>query len=175
MLKDRFQNAYLHEISEEMGFAISTISEHARQLGLYKHHPRQRNNDVRAFVEMEFDNMTYDEMAKRTGVSKYTIVKIARELGLKRTKEQWIANLSRKHKEMVASERRRVIYGLDQRTNLKVVHNPTKTNLRVKLRAFGYIIARGSHTAYYTDKTVRRPVKEANGMSMGFKFKPLPV
>lgn len=67
ILKERFHSDYIHEIANDMGFSRSTVQEHARQLGLRKNDASQRNNDARAFVRMEYDNLSYKEMAKRTG------------------------------------------------------------------------------------------------------------
>ena len=57
---------------------------------------KDRNHDARAFVEMEYPNLSYGEMAVRTGLCKNTIYLIARELGLSRTREQMSAIKSRR-------------------------------------------------------------------------------
>lgn len=175
ILKERFQTNYLHEIADELGFSRSTVQEHARQLGLRKNDARQRNSDVREFVMMEYENLSFKEMAKRTGLHHDTIGKIARKLGLRRTRHHWNGNIRKARIETIKSERRRVVFGLDQRTNLKVVCNKQKLYLRQKMRQHGYIAAMGSNTIYYTDDTERHPIRERNGERLGFKFKPLPA
>lgn len=175
ILQERFDTDYVQDIADDLGFSRSTVHHHARQLGLAKRDPRRRNRDVRAFVEMEYHNLTLKEMAKRTGLNKYTIFRITRELGLSRTREKWNENISKACSEVYKSERRRVMFGLDQRTNLKVVSNKRKIRLRHKLKEHGYIVAKGDHTVYYTDDLVRHPIRERNGERLGFKFKPLPA
>lgn len=174
ILKERFNEDYIHVIAKDMGFSRSTVQEHARQLGLSKRQPKMRNNDIREFVEMEYDNMTYKEMAKRTGIHHVTVWKIANELGLRRSREKWNEHLRRSRIEIIKSEKRRIVFGLEQRTKLKVVCNKSKHYLRQKLRQFGYVADKGSNTVYYTDDTVRRPIRERNGERLGFIFKPLP-
>lgn len=175
MLKERFHSEYIQDIADEMGFSRSTVQAHAKKLGLRKEDPRKRNRDVRAFVEMEFHNLTYKEMAKQTGLREYTIFKIGRELGLVRTREKWNENIGKGLHRSYESERRRVMFGLEQRTNWKVVCNRKKIRLRHKLKSHGYIVDKGDSNVYYTDDTRRHPIRERNGEKLGFKFMPLPV
>lgn len=174
ILKERFETEYLHDIARAMGFSRSTVQEHARQLGLSKREQRKRNSDIREFVEMEHENMTYKEMAKRAGVHRVTVWKIANELGLKRSRDKWNDHIRKSRIERIKSEKRRIMFGLEQRTKLKVVCNKSKHYLRQKLRQFGYVADKGSNTVYYTDDTVRKPIRERNGERLGFIFKPLP-
>ena len=123
---------------------------------------------------MEHGNLTYKEMAERTGVHEYTIFCITRELGLRRTHSQWAANISRKRKELFRKERARVTFGLEQQTRLKVFCNKKKTRLRARLKMLGYISSEDGNTLYYSDSIRRRPVREQHGMAMGLRFEPLP-
>ena len=123
ILKVRFDTDYLHDIASHIGCTRSTVCRHARRLGLKKKNPSGRNRDARAFILMEYPNLAYQEMAERTGLNKHTITRIARELGLERTEEQLRDIRSRRRKELIQKERRRIIFGLDQRTNIKVVSN----------------------------------------------------
>ena len=99
ILKERFHTDCLHDIASYIGCTRSTISRHARRLGLWKETPSGRNRDARAFILMEYPNLAYQEMAERTGLNKYTITRIARELGLERTPEQLRKIRSRRRKE----------------------------------------------------------------------------
>lgn len=175
LLKERFQTEYLHKIAAHLGFSLSSVAKHARELGLRKDNPTGRNCDARSFVEMEYPNLSYQEMAERTGLHKLTIRKIAHELGLSRTPEQLRTIRSRRRKELVQKERRRIIFGLDQRTNIKVVSNNRKIRLRGSLKRLGYIIGTDRHTFFYYPSLRRHPVKEANGRTLGFTFMPLPT
>ena len=175
ILKERFHTDCLHDIASHIGCTRSTISRHARRLGLWKETPSGRNRDARAFILMEYPNLSYQEMAERTGLNKYTITRIARELGLERTPEQLRKIRSRRRKELIQKERRRIIFGLDQKTNIKVVSNLRKIRLRGSLKRLGYIIGADGHTFYYDSTLRRHPVKEANGKELGFTFLPLPT
>ena len=175
ILKVRFDTDYLHDIASHIGCTRSTVCRHARRLGLKKKNPSGRNRDARAFILMEYPNLAYQEMAERTGLNKHTITRIARELGLERTEEQLRTIRSRRRKELIQKERRRIIFGLDQRTNIKVVSNNQKIRLRGSLKRLGYIPATDGHTFFYYPGLRRHPVKEANGKTLGFTFLPLPT
>ena len=175
ILKERFHTDCLHDIASHIGCTCSTVSNHARRLGLRKNSSSGRNSDARSFVLIEYPNLSYQEMAERTGLHRETIRIIARELGLERTPEQLRKIRSRRRKELIQKERRRIIFGLDQKTNIKVVSNHQKIRLRSSLKRLGYIIGTDGHTFYYYPGLRRHPVKESNGRALGFTFLPLPT
>ena len=175
ILKERFHTDCLHDIASHIGCTCSTVSNHARRLGLRKNSPSGRNSDARSFVLIEYPNLSYQEMAERTGLHRETIRIIARELGLERTPEQLRKIRSRRRKELIQKERRRIIFGLDQKTNIKVVSNYQKIRLRGSLKRLGYIIGTDGHTFYYYPGLRRHPIKESNGRALGFTFLPLPT
>jgi transposase len=163
-------------IAKDIGFTRMTVRKHARMLGsVRKQSPTRRNYEARALVEMEYNNLTYKEMAKRTGLTVATSIEnIVRELGLKRSREQLITNISKGRQETNRKERARIIYGLDQKTKLKFFSNKSKIRLRGKLKKLGYIVKKGDSTFYYTDDLQRNPRLEENGKAFRFKFMPLP-
>ena len=175
ILKERFHTDCLHDIASHIGCTCSTVSNHARLLGLRKNSPSGRNSDARSFVLIEYPNLSYQEMAERTGLHRETIRIIARELGLERTPEQLRKIRSRRRKELIQKERRRIIFGLDQKTNIKVVSNHQKIRLRGSLKRLGYILGTDGHTFYYYPGLRRHPIKESNGRALGFTFLPLPT
>ena len=175
ILKERFHTDCLHDIATHIGCTCSTVSNHARRLGLRKISPSGRNSDARSFVLIEYPNLSYQEMAERTGLHRETIRIIARELGLERTPEQLRKIRSRRRKELIQKERRRIIFGLDQKTNIKVVSNHQKIRLRGSLKRLGYILGTDGHTFYYYPGLRRHPIKESNGRALGFTFLPLPT
>ena len=175
-LRERFHTDYLRDIAKALGCSVSTVSNHARRLGLRKANPTGRNHDARAFIRSEFPRLSYQEMAERTGLHRKTITLIARELGLERTREQSRAIRSRRRKELIRRERGRIIFGLEQKTGLKVVSNKPKIRLRGNLRRAGYQAGDDGHTFYFTDALHRIHYRmEANGRKFGFKFMPLPT
>lgn len=175
LLIDSFHTTSLEDIADKLGCSTSTVSRHARMLGLWKENRYGKDYDARAFIEMEFANLSYTEMAERLNMSWNGVRNIAKELGLVRTYEQKKAIMSRKRTELVKAERRRVIWGIDQKTDIKVVCNRPRLSLKQKLRQCGYIVTPGENIIYYSDELRRRPRREANGIKLGLKFMPLPM
>ena len=74
-------------------------------------------------------------------------------------------------KETFRKEKRRVLFGLEQQTGLRVVQcSKAKICLRNKLRKHGYAIARASNEAIVTDNTHRSAIMEARAIEMGIRF-----
>lgn len=74
-------------------------------------------------------------------------------------------------KETFRKERRRVMFGLEQKTSLRVVRCPKeKVSLRNNLRKYGYDIPRGSNEATITSKTRRSLSMEVKAENMGIRF-----
>ena len=74
-------------------------------------------------------------------------------------------------KEFFRKEKRRVLFGLEQKTGLRVVQCPKeKISLRNNLRKHGYEIARASNEAIVTDNTRRSAIMETRAIQMGISF-----
>lgn len=74
-------------------------------------------------------------------------------------------------RKLYEDERRRVKWGLEQKTKLRVVRcTSQKISLRYNLRKLGYEIERASNEALITDETRRSERMEARAESMGIRF-----
>ena len=88
--------------------------------------------------------------------------------------EQWKEKLYIARQNTIKSERRRILFGLPQRTNLKLQRQPReKILLRYYLRKCGYIINDKERIAYYTPYTKRGTRIEAKNQPW-YTFAPLP-
>ena len=90
---------------------VTAVKEKARELGLEKL-AKSRWLERAGHISRHFDNRSYAEMADDLGVSRTTVSRMARKLGLSRSKAEGYAMLSRVRHEMVRRERRRAIFGL---------------------------------------------------------------
>lgn len=119
----------------------------------------------------EFSNF---EIAEKLKVSLSTIKRIIREQSFSRTREESESIRRRTRKELIRAERRRAIFGLDQKTDIKVFTNRERNNLKYCLKRKRYkFLQRGDNTAYYDDNTARHPPYEERGRKLGLKFKQL--
>lgn len=79
--------------------------------------------------------------------------------------------IGEQRKNTIKAEKRRVLFGLEQKTKLRVVQAPKeKICLRNGLRNKGYEIARASNEAFITAATHRSEVMERRAISMGMSF-----
>lgn len=90
---------------------VTAVKEKARELGLEKL-AKSRWLVCAGHISRHFDNRSYAEMAGDLGVSRTTVGRMARKLGLSRSKAHGYEISSRVRREMVRRERRRAIFGL---------------------------------------------------------------
>jgi len=82
---------------------------------------------------------------------------------------------SRSRRSIIKREKARVLFGLPQKTNIKVVGNKERVVLKSILKSFGYLVIPGHNTLYYNEELKRRPIRESNGQKMGLTFQPMSV
>lgn len=88
--------------------------------------------------------------------------------------EEWKEKISKSVKKQFADEKRRVLFGLEQKTNRKVTKAPKfKCELRFRMRKLGYIIPRGSNIAYWNEETKRNKSKERTAEKYGIRIEPI--
>lgn len=89
-------------------------------------------------------------------------------------KEKQRNNISASLKRVYKEERRRVLYGLEQRTKLRVTKQDSPTQqIRCRLRRCGYIIAKGAFDCYYNEQTKRSEKRENWAIKHGYRFRPI--
>ena len=113
-------------------------------------------------------------MAGDLGVSRTTVGRMARKLGLSRSKAHGYEISSRVRREMVRRERRRAIFGLDPLTRLKVISHRAKVRIRSRLKAKGYITGVHRNILYFTCDTCRKARLESKAARLGLSFQPFP-
>ncbi|MEF3427066.1 MarR family transcriptional regulator [Bacteroides cellulosilyticus] len=149
----------------------TAVKNQARKLGLSK--IAKSKWMVRAeHVQNHFHQCSFSEMAKELGITKMSVSRIAAKLGLTRTKAESYQVASRIRLDMIRRERRRVIFGLEPITQLKVVSNRAKVRLRSRLKSKGYIVAEEHNVLFYTHDIERKNHLESRGMKLGLRFLP---
>ena len=183
-----FKHTKNDEIAARFGWSHSTLHRFARQLGLTK--TRQFMHKCQAATtaaakESHLRNGTYPPKGYRIPRSEEFCFKPGEKpvdrIGKRRERQR-----IRKMKETIAETRRveraRAVFGLERKTKLKLagMGQPRHFALqRYYLRQLGYIIARGSMDAYYTQETKRSKEYESRTREncdnfVPFRFKPLP-
>ena len=111
------------------------------------------------------------EVARAVGCGVVTVSTVLREAGVVRSAAEKTAIRARVRSEYVRAERRRAIFGLDQKSRLKVFSNKDRAMLKYCLRRKGYIFTeRGGTTAYFNGDTRRDHAYEEKGRKLGLRF-----
>lgn len=183
-LEKHFKHTRNDEISARFGWSLSSLHRFARQLGLKKSpqfmSKMQRNAADKANAS-HIKNGTYPPKGYIIpGSEKHRFEKGVtplQRLGKKKN-EQRKEKSRASRAATLKMEKARAMFGLAQRTKMKVISQPKKAILqRYYLKRLGYIIERGSMTAYYDENTRRSEDYEnrtrANCKNyIGFTFKP---
>ncbi|MBQ9361981.1 MAG: RpiR family transcriptional regulator [Bacteroidaceae bacterium] len=172
-----FDHTKNQELADHLGISVRTVTRMARELGLWK---------TKEFVAaMQRNASEHGARANRLmggNAGAVNLLKYGKATRFKpgtsqkeRMSAEAFADMHRRiglsRKETFKKERRRVIFGLEQKTNLRVVQCPReKVLLRLNLRRHGYEIPRASNEATVTNETRRSIRMEARAEKMGIKF-----
>lgn len=154
-----------------LGISERMVKYKAKELGLFKF-AKSKWMERAEHIRNNFHDKSFSEMAKDLGISKAHVGRIAARLGLKRTKAELSRVASRIRNEIIRRERRRVVFGLDPLTRVKVVSNRKKVRLRARLKSSGYIVGEERNTLYYRTEEGRKTELESRGVRCGLRFYP---
>lgn len=160
--------------AEALGMSETAVKNKARELGIGKL-AKTTWMERAEHVRNHFHEHSYAEIARDLGISKMSVSRMAAQLGLKRSNRERFSVCSRIRRDMIRRERRRVVFGLEPITNIKVVSNRPRVRLRSVLKRKGYVIGEDNRTLYYTDGLCRNELLESHGQKLGLKFFPLPA
>jgi hypothetical protein len=174
---DNFGNTKNEEVAAYLGISIRTAIRIANGLGIKKHpdftKSMQRKASERAAIVNRVNGgntgarnlLLYGKPYRfKAGES------IRNRMGDKAFKEMH-CRIGESRKETFRKEKRRVLFGLEQKTRLRVVQCPReKIYLRSNLRKHGYEIGQASNEATVGDSTRRSFLLENRAIKMGIKF-----
>lgn len=174
---EHFEHTKNAEIAEYLGTGVRSVTRIARELGLFKskEHLVAMQRKASEHGAKKIHLMGGNAGAKNLLIyGKATRFK-AGENNKQRMSSEAFEEMHRKigdsRKKTFQKERRRVLFGLDQKTRLRVIRCPkAKMELRCSLRKHGYEIERASNEVVITDNTKRSPKIEERAQVMGFKF-----
>lgn len=171
-LTELYPTETVETVAQRLGIGRTSVNKKARELGLSKGMKRawlEKANDVRAL----HPDHSITEISQMIGASRRTVSRIIALLNLHKDKSEEKAMRSRIRTEMVKRERRRVVFGLDPITRIKVVTNKKKIALRHKLKKMGCLVTRGANIIYYSDDNLMSPERITAGRSLGLRLMPM--
>lgn len=111
------------------------------------------------------------EHARILMVSVSTAYYYMKKTGFKCTEEEKQERIRKNWRKMLLAERRRILFGLPQKTKRKFVAEPTqRSEARRRLRKHLYQIEPGSREAYITEHTLRHEGMEKTAEKYGIKI-----
>lgn len=173
-----FKNTKNDEIMLKIGIKHSALHRFARENGLKKTKQFQRKCQLEAALKGSAVNKQNNWPPKGYKIpkSEENCFKPGQtnleRLGAKRERER-IEKSAAARRKTVLAEKRRVLFGLEQKTKLKVVAAPrVKNSYRHLLKKRGYIVSRGCREIFYTETTNRSEVSELGASKKcRFEFK----
>ena len=159
-LIDNFPNTINAELASHLGIGMRTMSRIASELGLAKSPEflerrtkkagdASRQWHIRNPKPPGYRIPRSEEFYFRNGTS-------IRSRQGEEVHQRAVAKRTAIRRETIKQERRRILFGLPQKTNLRLTAKPReKVLLRYYLRTRGYIIDDDKRMAYYTDCTKR--------------------
>ena len=178
-LKENYANTPNKEIMEHFGITKAVLIRMVKQYRL-----RKSPEYLKAINRESLRLATKAAMSKGWPPKGYIIPKSeeARRKGQEKIAEMradaeinahWRKNISDGRKKLYKDEKRRVLFGLEQKTRIKVVSaSHAKRCCRLKLRKLGYIIGRGESIAYWNSETKRNESKERTAQKHGIRIMP---
>ena len=184
-LKAHYKHTKNAEIAEHLGISESTIHRFARKLGLKKttrHMKATQRNAAEKAKASNRENGTYPPKGYRIPRSEEFQFKKGETNRKRLGKRKELARIQKSaetRRKTLREERARALFGLPRKTKLQVVRRPHYVACqRTYLRRRGYVIARGSFTAYYGPETRRSDDYETRTRAtcpkyVHFEFKPI--
>ena len=176
-LKENFGSTKNQELANELGTSPRSITRMARELGLWK-----TKEFISAMQRNASEHGARVNRANGGNAGAKNLLIYGKAYQFKkgeRQKDKMSAeafdamhrHIGEQRKKTFKAEKRRVIFGLEQKTKFRVVQAPKeKICLRNGLRKKGYEIARASNEAFITAATHRSEVMERRAISMGISF-----
>lgn len=175
-LTNHFKHTKNQECAERLGISLRSVVRIARSLGLVKSRQfmtKCQHETAEAAKKSHRLNGTYPPKGFRIPKSEVGQFKpgvTSRErLGDKREDER-LRKSAESRRATIKRERRRILFGLDQQTKLKLFTNPKKIQYRYALRQRGYRIDRGASEAYVCPETQRSPKIESRARKYGIRI-----
>lgn len=175
-MEEHFAQTKNEEVACRLGVSLCTAVRLAREMGLEKSVEFVRAMQANAVKHAVRANRGQGNAGKANLLKYGKAYQFKPGIGNKdRLSAEALSEMYRRsadtRKRTVMAERRRVAFGLEQKTALRVVKAPkAKICLRNRLRKRGYVVSRASSDATITADTRRSATLEQRAEKMGVRF-----
>ena len=175
-MEEHFAHTKNEEVACRLGVSLRTAVRLAREMGLEKSAEFVRTMQANAVHHAARANRGQGNAGKANLLKYGKAYQFKPGIGNKdRLSAETLSEMYRRsaetRKRTVMAERRRVAFGLEQKTALRVVKAPkAKICLRNRLRQRGYVVPRASSDATIAADTRRSATLEQRAEKMGIRF-----
>ena len=175
-MEEHFDHTKNEEVACRLGVSLRTAVRLAREMGLEKSAEFVRTMQANAVHHAARANRGQGNAGKANLLKHGKAYQFKPGIGNKdRLSAEAFSEMYRRsaetRKRTVMTERRRVAFGLEQKTALRVMKAPkAKICLRNRLRKRGYVVPRASSDATITADTRRSATLEQRAEKMGIRF-----
>ena len=175
-MEEHFAHTKNEEVARHLGVSLRTAVRLAREMGLAKSAEFVRAMQANAVHHAARANRGQGNAGKANLLKYGKAYQFKPGIGNKdRLSAEAFSEMHRRsaetRKRTVMAERRRVAFGLEQKTDLRVIKVPkAKIWLRNRLRKRGYVVPRASSDATIAADTRRSATLEQRAEKMGIRF-----
>lgn len=174
-LVDHYAYVTNRKLADALGVSIPSIKKKSRELGLSKTCAKRKLfPSIEADILKMSQKNSYRSVADELNLSVTSVNTIVNEAALKghqkRSKEETGKLISEARIHIIKKERARAIFGVDQKTKLKLFPNKRKYHLRDRLKRCRYDVERNSTDVFIDDETRRHAKMEAEAKKLGFQI-----
>lgn len=183
LLRTNYPNKKNGEVAKMIGTSERTLVRKAVELGLEKETVDEKHQQYREVIKAKFHTQSCTVIAEELKISVWTVRRIAKEMGLQRSKEEDHIVRSQARFHFLDKVKYWNAIGIEQdMTEVKLLpkfskegeeRHKSRINLRCKLRNNGYIIDWDSREIFYPEGMKRHPIQEKHGTALGLSFSPL--
>lgn len=120
-------------LAERLGISLCCLRKKLHELGLRKR-PVTKAMTMADTVRRLYSTHSHSEIARLTGISTRTVSRIVKKYRLSRTVDDARQIRSRSRRSIIKREKARVLFGLPQKTSIKVVGNKKRVVLKSILK-----------------------------------------
>lgn len=163
-LKENYANTPNEEIMARLGIKKGVLARLKKELRLKKSEDFMRASRAKGFATLK--EMGWPPKGYAIPNREKAWASLAERTANRG--EEWKAKISASMAKQWKDEKRRVLFGLEQKSKIKVVRaSHAKVCCRTELRSLGYIVGRGSNVAYWNEETKRDESKERLALKHG--------
>lgn len=176
-LVENYAHMSNRKLAIAIGVSIPSVKLKARELGLKKQCAKRKIfPSLEADILRMSENYSYRDIANKLKISvssvHCTINDAATKGFRKRSHEKTGKIMSEARIRLIKKERARVVFGLNQKTKIKLFPNKKKYKMRERMKRCRYEVEHNGMDVYIDDETRRHDNIETDAQRMGFNIHP---